>query len=117
MDKQIQKLGKPYYKKIYTDILNKKFPDKKEECKSLLEKEILSVLDIIKLNQKIFGSSNKSAENFNQKHRSYQNADILKVLDYQTKNKLNNTQVANYFKISRNTIAKWKNSYKHNLID
>ena len=42
------------YNKIYGDIIAKKCPQKKEECLTLLQKETLSAIDIIELNQKIF---------------------------------------------------------------
>ena len=42
------------YNKIYGDKINKKYPQKKEECLTLLQKETLSAIDIIELNQKIF---------------------------------------------------------------
>lgn len=108
MDLQVQKINQPFYKKIYKDILDKKFPEKRDACKILLDKENLSVWDIIELNQKIFGSTDKELEDFNQRHRSYQDSDIMEILDYQKKNKLNNSQVANHFKLSRNTVTKWK---------
>lgn len=98
----------PDYKKIYFDILNKKYPHKKEECIILLEKSTLSAIDIIRLNEKIFGKPDRESEIFNQKHRSYSRSDILKILDYQKKNKLTNSQIAIHFKLSRNTLAKWK---------
>lgn len=98
----------PNYKRIYSDILIRKFPHKREECKSLLNKEILSVFDILHLNQKIFGLSDKNTEIFNQKHRSYKNTDIFQILNYQKKHKLNNSQLASHFKLSRNTVAKWR---------
>lgn len=95
---------KPDYHAIYTDILQKKFPHKVEENLYLLQKKSLSVIDILILNDRIFGKSN----NENQKYRSYQKSDILKMLEYQKKNGLNDTQLANHFKLSRNTVAKWK---------
>ena len=107
MDKQIQKEGlKPDYKRIYNDLIDKKYPERREEFKFILEKKKLSILDIIKLNQKIFGEK----EDFilNQKHRSYDKTSILEIMDYQKKNKLNNKQLALKFNMSRNTIAKWK---------
>ena len=107
MDRKIQSL-RPDYKRIYTDIINKKNPAKGEECKNLLSKEELSVLDILELNKKIFGNADKEIETANHKFRSYQESDILQILDYQRKNNLNNIQLANHFKTSRNTIAKWK---------
>lgn len=105
MDKQV--LTKPNYKHIYSDILIKKYPEKKEECNSILVKKNLSTTDIIELNQKIFGIT-KEIEKINQRHRSYNKIDILEILDYQKKNKLNNSQLANHFGLSRNTITKWK---------
>jgi len=107
MDKQIQKKElKPDYRRIYNDLINKKYPEKRREFKSMLEKEALSVLDVIQLNQRIFGRTNHAI--LNQRHRSYDKTAILQILDYQKKNKLNNYQVALEFKMSRNTIAKWK---------
>ncbi|AYN02343.1 helix-turn-helix domain-containing protein [Chryseobacterium sp. 3008163] len=98
----------PDYKRIYNDIIIKEFPDKRNCCLRLLQKESLSVVDIIELNEKIFGIPDKEIFIANQKHRSYRETDILKILDYQKKNKLNNTQLAIHFKLSRNTVAKWK---------
>ena len=98
----------PDYKAIYNDIIRKKFPHKKEKCISFLEKKNLSAIDIIALNTKVFGKPDKISEKSNQKYRSYTKSDILKYLEYQKKYKLNNSQLANHFSLSRNTIAKWK---------
>ncbi|MBP2615218.1 helix-turn-helix domain-containing protein [Chryseobacterium jejuense] len=98
----------PDYHQIYNDIINKKCPSRKEECKFLLNKESLSVLDVIELNNKIFGLSDQMTEAFNQSHRSYNKSSILMILDYQRKNKLSNSQLAKHFKLSRNTVTKWK---------
>ena len=103
MDQQTQ-ITTPNYKRIYSDILNKRYPEKKEVCKQIIQKANLSVFDVIKLNEKIFGTNQSK----NQKLRSYSKSDILKILDYQKKNNLNNSQLANHFKLSRNTVAKWK---------
>ena len=96
------------YKKIYQDILDMKFPEKKEQCLSVLNKKELSMLDVIDLNQKIFGKSDKQTNIFNQRHRSYDKSAILEILEYQTVNNLNNSELAKHFKISRNTITKWR---------
>lgn len=98
----------PDYKAIYKDILYQKFPDKIEDCLPLLDKKDLSTLDILALNQKIFGSLDKERTKINSKHLSYNKSDILHMLEYQKNNKLNNTQLANHFKLSRNTVTKWK---------
>lgn len=96
----------PDYKSIYSDILDKKYPHKKEKCEVLLNKKKLSALDVIKLNQMIFG--NTENENFTRRHNSYSKSDILIILDYQKKNRCNNSQLAAHFKLSRNTVTKWR---------
>jgi hypothetical protein len=98
----------PDYRRIYTDIISRKYPHKEEKCKTLLNKKDLSFLDIIKLNSLIFETKTKETKIFNQRHRSYDKFTILEILGYQKKNKFNNTQLANHFKLSRNSIAKWK---------
>lgn len=95
----------PDYKRIYSDIINKKYPHKRQECSDLLKKSNLSVLDIIKLNRKIFGLNRQQST---YRHRSYKESDILEILNYQKTNMINNAQLARHFNISRNTIAKWK---------
>ncbi|CAI8842149.1 helix-turn-helix domain-containing protein [Chryseobacterium sp. IT-36CA2] len=96
------------YQQIFMDILDAKYPEKKAACLPLLQKENLSEIDIITLNQKIFGKADKKIENLNQKHRSYGKSAILKILDFQKKNNMNNLELASYFNLSRNTITKWK---------
>lgn len=98
----------PDYIKIYSDIIDKKYPYKKTDCKQILTKKKLSVLDILTLNKIIFGVPDKQTEIINQKYRSYNKKDILQILDYQKKHNLNNRQLASHFSISRNTITKWK---------
>ena len=97
----------PNYKQIYIDILDKKFPHKKEACNKILSKTRVSTIDVIVLNKIIFGTA-KETNSFNQKHRSYSKNHILHILDYQKKHKLNNSQLANHFKLSRNTVSKWR---------
>lgn len=97
----------PNYLKIYSDIVNLKYPNKRDACKFILEKNRITVLDVIELNNKIFEGSNNNLK-LNQKHRSYSKEDILYMLDYQKKNKLNNTELAHHFSLSRNTVTKWK---------
>ncbi|QQV02419.1 MULTISPECIES: helix-turn-helix domain-containing protein [Chryseobacterium] len=103
----------PDYRLIFSDIIDKKFPHKKKDCERILKKDYLSALDIITLNQMIFGVSDKEAENFNQKHKSYNKADILEILNYQKNNRLSNLQTSLKFKTSRNTIAKWRKLYNN----
>lgn len=106
MDQQIRTIeGGPNYKRIYTDILKRKYPDKIKECKHILDKRNLSALDVIALNQKIFGTV------VNQKHRSFSQSDIFKILEYQKKHNLNNSQLAMHFNLSRNTVTKWRKMF------
>ncbi|WP_228455565.1 helix-turn-helix domain-containing protein [Chryseobacterium potabilaquae] len=93
------------------DILDKKYPEKKKECASILRKETLSILDIIELNKRIFGFFDEETNAFNQSHRAYNRASILQILDYQKHNKMNNSELARHFKLSRHTVAKWKKKY------
>lgn len=103
MDKKESKIT-PNYKRIYNDILNEMFPEKKHKFNDILSKPNLSSLDIINLNSKIFEKEYKPER----KYHSYNKSDILEMLDYQKKYKLNDSQLAKHFKISRNSVAKWK---------
>lgn len=102
----------PNYKKIYADMITMKFPDKQEICRSILDKSKLSTIDIIDLQKKIFGINNISMGQFNQRYKSYDKSTILKILDYQKKNGLNNNELARHFNLSRNTVAKWKKLFQ-----
>jgi len=98
----------PDYRRIYNDIINEKFPHLKKELSALLDRGSFSVLDVLEINRKIFGTPNLETAHFNQKHRSYKKTDIFEILEYQKIHKLNNSQLAIHLKLSRNTVAKWK---------
>lgn len=103
----------PNYKQIYTDIINEKFPDKMSDplVKNKLD-HLLMAVDILKFDQFIFGETGCTATGNSQKLRAYDEDSILNILNYQKKYKLSNTQTAIHFKLSRNSIAKWKAIYK-----
>lgn len=101
----------PDYRKIYTDMINEKYPDKKGEIKGILSKENLSMLDVITCSSIISGREDEKTFSFNQKHRFFDQQSILQILDFQKKNGCNNTQLSRHFKLSRNTITKWKKKY------
>ena len=101
----------PNYKRIYSDIINIKYPDKKELCSNLLSKSKLSTLDIIEISRILFTINSEENLGFNQRHRSYDKSTIFQILEYQRENKLNNTQLAKHFNLSRNTVTKWKNRF------
>lgn len=98
---------KPNYKKIYTDILNRKYPEKEQACAYILNKPEIDTLDVIELNKLIFSEKKRNARK-NQSFRSYDEQTVEKILNYQKENHLNNIQLASHFKLSRNTVAKWK---------
>ncbi|MGG5209065.1 helix-turn-helix domain-containing protein [Chryseobacterium sp. MIQD13] len=103
----------PNYKQIYTDIIEEKFPNKADDFKIIRRIEAInSVIDIIALNTLIFGEQEFSIHCRNQKLRSYDHQSIVNILEYQKKNRLNNTETANHFSMSRNTISKWKRIFK-----
>lgn len=99
----------PNYKNIYLDIISKKFPSKTDTYEKILSKKILSNYEVILLNKELFPNAKNQTEN--QKLKSYTKETILKILDYQKAKKLNVTELARHFSISRNTIAKWRKIY------
>ncbi|MDN3693716.1 helix-turn-helix domain-containing protein [Chryseobacterium tructae] len=101
----------PDYKRIYTDLIAACYPNKKEQCSCILSQDHLSALDVIKLNEILTSNSETDHVLSNQSFRSYDQVTILKILDYQKKNRLNNTQISNHFKLSRNTVTKWKKKF------
>ena len=97
------------YKKIFQDILDIKFPEKKELHTIVSEKEINDFYDVLNLNKIIFGDENK--EN---KHKSYDPSTITMVLKYQQENNLSNIETARKFNLSRNTVSAWKKKANFN---
>lgn len=100
----------PDYKRIYSDLINLKFSDKEDVLEIIKKIDRFSFLDITKINKLIFENSTLLQKQ-NQKFRSYDKATILRILDYQKKERLNNTQLGKHFNISRNTISKWKSLF------
>ncbi|WP_114821098.1 helix-turn-helix domain-containing protein [Chryseobacterium sp. KLBC 52] len=100
-------MDRPNYKQIYHDIILEQFPNKMKQCQNILSKSVLSALDVIKLNSILWRKHNVN----NQKHKSYDKASILKMLEFQKKNKMNNLQLAAHFNVSRNTVTAWKKRF------
>ncbi|MEY8760409.1 helix-turn-helix domain-containing protein [Chryseobacterium tongliaoense] len=101
------KMKGPNYRQIYSDIILEQFPDKMDLCRNILSKSHLSTLDVIKLND-ILWKQNKT---INYRGKSYDKKSIFKMLEFQKENKLNNTQLAAHFNLSRNTVASWKKRF------
>lgn len=96
------------YKKLFQDIITLKYPDNRKDCVPLLEKEQLSEFDVVKLSNMLSDDNTKDRLKFNQAHKAYSKKTVEKILTYQAKNGLSNSDTAAFFKMSRNTIAKWK---------
>ncbi|MDP9959732.1 helix-turn-helix domain-containing protein [Chryseobacterium lathyri] len=101
----------PDYKRIYTDLINERYPDKKEACKTILSKKTFSILDVIACSSILTNKEDESSLIFNQKHRFFDQQSIFEILSYQKKHGYNNAQLARHFKLSRNTIASWKKKF------
>ncbi|MGG5208014.1 helix-turn-helix domain-containing protein [Chryseobacterium sp. MIQD13] len=104
---KLQNINRPNYRKIYIDLINEKYPEKKHLLDTLKDEQWLAI-DVIKINDRLFNHQDKQKNTLSQKHRSYDKQTIFRILDYQKKNKLNNVQLARVFNISRNSVAKWK---------
>lgn len=100
----------PDYKRIYEDLVLEKFPLKLNEFQNFFNKKTLNCLDVIQLNNLLFPRNGLNIPD--QKHKSYDEQSILEMLKYQKEKKLNNSQLALHFKLSRNTVAAWKKKYK-----
>lgn len=103
---------KPLYQKLYADMIRDKYPDKENLLKQFLKKESWTTLDVIEVNDLLFGlDKNKNSVRREMKHRAYDEESVKQILEYQKKNKLNNTQLANKYNLSRNTVKKWKDIF------
>ncbi|WP_394675078.1 helix-turn-helix domain-containing protein [uncultured Chryseobacterium sp.] len=101
----------PNYKRIYKDMLIMKYPEKAHLCNHILKKKAIDIMDVIRLEQIICSKKKYADSRFDQKLKSYDKKTIFEILDYQKKNRLNNSQLAKHFKLSRNTVTKWKNCF------
>ncbi|WP_426474850.1 helix-turn-helix domain-containing protein [Chryseobacterium balustinum] len=92
-------------------MIAKKFPNKNQQCQKILTKKSFGILDVIEINEILFEKKSEIDLQFNQKHRAFDESSIHKILKYQRDNFLNNTQVALHFKLSRNTVSRWKKHF------
>ncbi|WP_414846433.1 helix-turn-helix domain-containing protein, partial [Chryseobacterium sp. IT-36CA2] len=84
---------------------------KKEKFKIIFSKKDFSLLDVMNCSKMLVGKEDEDTFVFNQKLHSFDKESILKILDYQKEHNYSNSEVARYFKISRNTIASWKKRF------
>ncbi|WP_379963124.1 helix-turn-helix domain-containing protein [Epilithonimonas sp. UC225_85] len=105
----------PNYTNIYRDLILEKFPEKLESdvIKNFFSKSEHSNLEIIRVNDFIYSHATTFYEN--QRLKSYDKKSILKILKYQKANELTNVCVSLEYKLSRNTVAKWKKLFSNEL--
>jgi len=103
--------AQPNYQKLYKEITERFHKEKNNLVTMYLEKEEWTSLDVITVNDLLFNRKRNEELEFNAKCKSYDELSINKILNYQKQYRLNNTQLANHFKLSRNTVAGWKKKY------
>ncbi|MBB4805551.1 hypothetical protein HNP38_000823 [Chryseobacterium defluvii] len=91
----------PNYQKIYEDLLRSKGLEGTKEVPRF-EKST----DIIRFDNLISDKNNEGADKENQRFRAYDEESVLEILTYQKKYRLNNSELARIFRLSRNTIAR-----------
>lgn len=105
--------NRPFYRKLYVDLIRDKYPYKEQDISLFLIKKVWTALDVIEINELLFGSNkDKSDVVVDKKHRAYDKASIVKILRYQKRNNLKNIEIANKYGLSRNTISKWKKLFQ-----
>lgn len=108
--------NRPFYRKLYLDLIRDTFPDKETMCEGFLKKEKWTALDVIQINELLFGKDKgKSDLMIDKKHRAYDQESIIQILLYQKKNNLSNQDVSNKYGLSRNSIGKWKKLFSELL--
>lgn len=101
----------PNYQKLYKEITERFHKEKSSLVTGYLEKEEWTSLDVITVNDLLFNKKRNKELEFNAKCKAYDELSIKNMLNYQKQHKLNNTQLANHFKLSRNTVTVWKKKY------
>lgn len=94
----------PNYQKIYEDLIKFKGLEG-----NITVPKLERSIDIIKFNKLI--AKQQGNEVVTQQAKSYDEDSILELLHYQIKYGMSNTQLALEFKLSRNTVARWKKIY------
>lgn len=96
----------PNYSKLYMDIASYYDITLQPQMVHKIN-NINKTVDVLQINKAIFESSYFSLGQAN----AYQMADVMHILTYKRKNKLNLSQTANHFKMSRNTLTRWERVY------
>lgn len=108
--------NRPFYHKLYADMIRDKYPDRKQKCADYLNKKDWTALDVIKVNTILFAKKQGHNEiSSDQRHRAYDQKSIKQMLYEQKKDKLNNKELAVKYKLSRNTVAKWRKLFEEDI--
>ncbi|MCF2220645.1 helix-turn-helix domain-containing protein [Chryseobacterium sp. PS-8] len=103
-------MKQPDYIRIYKDIIAEFYPEKLLDSEMIKRIEnIRSSEDVISINDLLFKKNINNVNN--QKLKSYDKKTILRILSYQKKHNFSNSYISLKYKMSRNTIAKWKKIY------
>ena len=110
--------NRPFYHKLYADMIRDICPDKEHNCADYLNKENWTALDVIDVNTILFGKKQERKEIVSdQRHRAYDRESIVLILLDQKENILNNKEIAVKYRLSRNTVAKWKKMFGEEIED
>lgn len=108
--------NKPFYNRLYADMIRDKYPDKADSCAKFIKKKRWIALDVIEINEILFGSSKGKLDiQIDQKHRAYDTESILQILRDQKANKMNNNETTNKYGLSRNTLSKWRKIFENDI--
>lgn len=108
------------YERLYCDFIDE-LESCTEHAKGILKREVSHLLNgpfsykhLYKINAMIYASMGINKENTTGVGiNAYDKAYVTEILSYQKRFNLSNLEVSSKFKISRNTIAKWKRVFKH----
>ena len=96
----------PNYQKIYKEITERFHQDKIQEIKPYLNKKQWNTLDVMSVNNIL--TDENEIQDKDRIHKAYDEQTINAILQHQKEFELNNSELARYFKISRNTVLNWK---------
>ncbi|MBK5719844.1 hypothetical protein JGH11_03050 [Dysgonomonas sp. Marseille-P4677] len=69
--------NRPFYHKLYADMIREKYPDLEQSCANYLNKKNRTTLDVIEINTILFAKKQEVIA-FNQRHRVYDQECILR---------------------------------------
>jgi hypothetical protein len=101
------------YKKIYLSIIEQNFSDMLNNSEVMYKLNNLKTsIDILEFNKYLYELNNQKTD-LDFRLKSYMEEDILKILRYQIKHKMSNSEISQKYRISRTTIITWRRRYKN----